>query len=86
MVQRNLYPYNSRTILCMQPQCIQQAHCTECDDNENDFRISGTGMDLTEETVTYDVRCRCGEESTISLTPDGIDAPDTISYEEASWA
>lgn len=69
----------------MARQAIEQAHCTTCDDEENEFRVINSKLGDIEPSVSYNVRCSCGEEATVSIDEEGTSASDEITYENASW-
>jgi hypothetical protein len=69
----------------MPRQAIRQGACTECDESDDNFTVTGKEVDIEENTVGYTVRCTCGETGTVTLDPNGTTASDNISHEDAAW-
>lgn len=72
----------------MPRDAIEQASCTECGENEDNFTVTNTELDRDDDGspfVEHDTRCECGETGTVTIDEDGTSASENISYDEASW-
>jgi hypothetical protein len=69
----------------MPRNCITQATCAECGENEDNYTVTTKETDIEEEEITYHARCSCGENARMTLDASGTEATDNVSYEDASW-
>lgn len=64
-------------------QCILQGKCEVCGDMNDNYSV--TNHEHKNSSIEYGVKCECGEEVTVRITPDGLSTSGKISYLEASW-
>jgi len=69
----------------MPRQAIRQATCTECDESDDNHKVTDTDMSLSENTITHTTRCNCGAEGEVTITENETIAGENISHEDASW-
>lgn len=46
---------------------------------------SVTNHEQKNANIRYKIKCECGEEATVRITPDGVSTSGKINYTEASW-
>lgn len=64
-------------------QCILQGKCEVCGSMNDNYIV--TNHEHNNSSVKYEIKCECGEEATVQITPDGLSTSGKISYLEASW-
>lgn len=64
-------------------QCIIQGKCTECGSYQENYTV--LDKEHKNSSIVFKICCQCGEESTVSITNDGITHSSSVSYESASW-
>lgn len=64
-------------------QCILQGKCEACGSMNDNYIV--TNHEHKNSSVEYEIKCECGEEVTVRITPDGLSTSGKISYLEASW-
>lgn len=69
----------------MPRQCIRQATCTNCDENEDNHTVTDKDMDVDEGTLKYITRCSCGETGHVMLDGEGIASTENVHHDDASW-
>jgi hypothetical protein len=72
----------------MERDFITGATCENCDENEENFRVTNTEMNAGEDDdgpLRYHVECYCGEAYEFDMTEDGVETPEGINYDDAPW-
>jgi hypothetical protein len=64
-------------------QSIAQGECTDCERSDGNYTV--TNFEQSGSNLKYHIRCTCGTETDISITPDGINSSSKINYEDATW-
>lgn len=84
MVQeRFIYPRH--VLLDMPRQAIEQASCTACGENDENYTVEDTSMRFEVDAVKYDTRCQCSERGTVVVDGDGTFSNSSVSHEDTSW-
>jgi len=69
----------------MPRQCVRQATCTGCDEDEDNLTVTDTETADEEDELTYMTRCTCGETGHVTLDSEGITSVENLHHDDASW-